>query len=262
MVSSISFFVYHPSPWENRDWARLSGLPLEEVWFQASDGVRLFGWFVSGRNQGTNRPVLLWCHGNAGNISHRLENLAFLHRLGLSVMLFDYRGYGRSQGTPTEEGLYRDAMGAYDYLTKIRGIRATQLILFGRSLGGAIAGFVASKQSAAGLVLESTFPSIEAVARHHYFGLPMHWFLGARFDLLSYLKRIHIPILVIHGDQDSIIPLHLGQQVFGTASEPKSFYRVSGADHNSLYQQGGRVLLSTPLEVHSDGHLSMLSPVN
>ncbi len=233
------FFVYHPSPWEDRDWARLSRLPLEDVWFEASDRVRLFGWFVPGRGGRDNHPVLLWCHGNAGNISHRLENVALLHRLGISVLLFDYRGYGRSQGNPTEEGLYRDAMGAYEYLTKIRGIRASKLIIFGRSLGGPIAGYLASHQSAAGLVLESTFPSIEAVARHHYFGLPMHWFLGAEFDLASFLPRIRIPLLVIHGDQDDIIPFQFGQEVFQAALEPKSFYRVPGADHNSLYRQGG-----------------------
>ena len=103
------FFVYHPHPWEERDWAAAGGVPLEDVWFQAADGTKLFGWYAE--NAATS-AVLLWCHGNAGNMTHRLENLRALYRLGLSVFLFDYRGYGKSQGRPSEEGLYRDALAA------------------------------------------------------------------------------------------------------------------------------------------------------
>ena len=125
------YFVYHPEPWQDRDWARLSGVPLEDVWFQAADGVRLFAWYAEAQ---ADRPVILWCHGNAGTIIHRLENLKLLYRLGLSVFLFDYRGYGRSQGRPSEEGLYQDAFGAHDYLTRTRMIRPERMIIFGRSL--------------------------------------------------------------------------------------------------------------------------------
>ena len=233
-------FVYHPSSWEQRDWARLSRLPLEEVWFQASDGVRLFGWYLQAPDRSAKPATLLWCHGNAGNIVHRLDNLAQLHRVGLSVFLFDYRGYGRSQGSPCEEGLYRDALAAYAYVTEVRGVPAERLVLFGRSLGGAVAAVVGSQRPAAGLILESAFPSVEAVARHHYFGLPAHWLLGARFNLVEQLHRFSRPTLVIHGDRDRIIPLALGRQVFDAANEPKTFYLVSGASHNDLYVVGGR----------------------
>ncbi len=230
------FFVYHPEPWQDRDWARLSGLQLEEVWFQAADGVRLFGWYVE--SSATN-AVVLWCHGNAGNIINRLENLRELYRLGLSVFLFDYRGYGRSQGRPSEEGLYQDAQGAHDYLTRTKMIRPERIILFGRSLGAAVAGELAAQKPAVGLILESSFPSIEAVAKFHYGGLPVHWLLGAEFMLIDRLPHLSLPKLIIHGDQDDIIPLELGRQVFEAARPPKFFYAIPGADHNNTYQVGG-----------------------
>ncbi len=233
-------FVYHPSSWEHRDWARLSRLPLEDVWFQTSDGVRLFGWYVQAPHGPGKPATLLWCHGNAGNIVHRLENLAQLYRAGLSVFLFDYRGYGQSHGSPSEEGLYRDALAAYAYVTEVRKVPAERLVLFGRSLGGAVAAAVASQRPAAGLILESAFPSVEAVARHHYFGLPAHWLLGARFNLVERLRRFSRPTLVIHGDRDEIIPLELGRQVFDAANDPKTFYLIPGANHNNLFMVGGR----------------------
>jgi uncharacterized protein len=211
-------------------------LPLEEVWFQAADGVRLFGWYVE--SSATN-AVVLWCHGNAGNIINRLENLRELYRLGLSVFLFDYRGYGRSQGRPSEEGLYQDAQGAHDHLTRTKMIRPERIILFGRSLGAAVAGELAMQKPAMGLILESSFPSIEAVAKFHYGGLPVHWLLGADFTLIDRLPQLSLPKLIIHGDQDDIIPLELGRQVFEAAKPPKFFYLISGANHNNTYQVGG-----------------------
>ena len=230
-------FIYHPEPWVDRDWARLSGLPLEDISFQTADGTHLFGWFVPAS---TSAPVLLWCHGNAGNIINRLENLVELHRIGLSVFLFDYRGYGRSGGKPSEPGLYQDALAAYDYLTQVRRIRPGRIVLFGRSLGAAVAGEVASRRAVAGLILESSFPSIAALAQEQALGLPAHWLLIARFDLAERLAKLRMPILVIHGDRDRIIPLRFGRQVFQAASPPKAFYLVSGADHNDLYLVGGK----------------------
>ena len=230
-------FVYHPSPWTHREWARLSGLPLQDTWFDTEDGTTLFGWFVE---TSPTSPVLLWCHGNAGNIINRLDNLTHLHRLGFSVFLFDYRGYGQSNGSPSEEGLYQDALAAYDYLTTTRRVISKRMILFGRSLGAAVAGYLASQRPAAGLILESAFPSVESMAKVHYFGLPAHWLLSSRYDLLEPLNSVSVPVLVIHGDQDEIVPIELGKQVFDAARQPKSFYLVEGADHNNLYAIGGR----------------------
>ena len=230
-------FVYYPEPWQDRDWARLSGLPLEDVWFQSADGVRLFGWYVETR---ADRPVMLWCHGNAGNITHRLDNLKLLYQLGLSVFLFDYRGYGKSQRyDPSEDGLYQDAVGAYDSLTRIRKIRPEQIVLFGRSLGAAVAGELATQRSASALILESSFPSIEAVAKFHYAGLPVHWLLGAEFRLIDRLPQLSLPKLIIHGDKDDIIPIELGRQVFDSAKPPKDWYVIQGANHNTTYEVGG-----------------------
>jgi len=230
------FFVYHPEPWKDQDWKVRSGVPLEDVWFQSGDGTMLFGWYVEAQ---ADRPVILWCHGNAGNIINRLENLRELYRIGLSVFIFDYRGYGRSQGKPSEEGLYQDALGAYDYLTRTRMIRPERIVVFGRSLGAAVAGEVAVQKPAAGLILESAFPSIGAVAKFHYGGVPVHWLLGANFALIDRLPQLSLPKLIIHGEKDDIIPLELGRQVFEAAKPPKSFYVIEGADHNNTYQVGG-----------------------
>ncbi len=232
------FFVYHPEPWEDRDWARQSGLPIEDVWFQASDGVRLFGWYVEAA---ADRPVILWCHGNAGNIINRLDNLRLLYQLGLSIFLFDYRGYGKSQSVrPSERGLYADAHGAYDYLTRIRKIRPERIVLFGRSLGASVAGELAVERPASALILESSFPSIEAVAKFYYGGLPVHWFLGAEHRLIDRLPQLSLPKLIIHGDKDGIIPIEFGRQVFDAAKPPKEWYVIHGADHNNTYLIGGR----------------------
>jgi uncharacterized protein len=223
-------YLYFPEPWDDsQDWKTLSGLPLEEVWLNASDGTRLFGWFLQAPGA---REVMLWCHGNAGNIAHRLENLTQVYQRGISVFLFDYRGYGRSQGAPSEEGLYQDVVAAWDYLREERKIPAARIVVFGRSLGGAVAGELALKKEVAGLILESTFPSVEAVARRMFSGFPAHLMLKARFDLAERLKRIRVPVLVLHGDRDSLIPFEMGQAVFQAANPPKTFYPVEGADHN------------------------------
>lgn len=230
-------YVYFPAPWEPRDWAALSGLPLEEVWFRAKDGTRLFGWFLQA--PGGSQPVLLWAHGNAGNIIHRLEPLADLHRRGLSVFLFDYRGYGRSDGTPSEEGLYLDALAAYDHLLNERKIPPARIIAYGTSLGAAVAGELARQRPVAGLILEAPFPSVEAVARSAFRGLPAHLFVQARFELARRLREVRVPVLVLHGEQDSMIPFKLGRAVFDAANEPKQFVAIPGADHNDLHLVGG-----------------------
>lgn len=230
------FFVYHPEPWEAGDWRSVSGLPLEDVWFQSADGIKLFGWYVEAR---ADAAVLLWCHGNAGTIINRLDNLRELYRLGLSIFIFDYRGYGRSQGKPSEDGLYQDATGAYDYLTRVRLIRSERIVVFGRSLGAAVATDLVSHKPAAGLILESSFPSIAAVAQHHYGGIPVHWLLGAEFRLTDRLPQLSLPTLVIHGERDDIIPIGFGRQVFEAVKSPKWWYAIPGADHNNTYHVGG-----------------------
>ena len=229
-------YVYYPARWEPGDWKAVSRLPLEDIWLTTSDGERIFGWYAAAADE---QAVLLWCHGNAGNIIDRLDNLAQLHRRGVSVFLFDYRGYGQSSGRPSEDGLYRDALAAYEYVTQQRGVPASRLVIFGRSLGAAVAGELARQRPSAGLILETPFPSVLEVAKLVAPHLPVHLLISARFDLASRLKHVHIPLLVLHGDSDTTIPFSLGQAVYDAANEPKRFYRIPGANHNDTYLVGG-----------------------
>ena len=231
-------FIYQPSAWTERNWREVSGLPLNDVWIPVEHGVRLFAWYV---HAGPNQPVLLWCHGNAGNISHRLDNLLELYRRGLSVLLFDYRGYGKSSGEPSESGFYADALASYDHLIMRQGVRSEQLVVFGRSLGAAVASEVATQRGAAGLILEGAFPSMQSMADHHYFGLPARWFVDAEFNLSRKLSSIRIPIFSIHGERDTIVPMKLGKEVYEAARHPKAWYSVPGAGHNDVPFVGGQV---------------------
>ncbi len=228
--------VFHPEPWIDRDWRSHTRLPLEDVRLTAEDGIRLFGWYLQAAPEA---PVLLWCHGNAGNLIHRLDNMAELHRAGLSLFIVDYRGYGLSEGSPSEAGFYRDAQAAYRYLTESRRVSPQRMILFGRSIGAAVAGHLAAGSPAAGLILEGAFPSVEAVAKHYYYGLPLHWLISSRFPLIEKMAQVRMPVLAIHGEQDDIIPIELGRSVYEAAREPKSWYPVPGAGHNDCYVVGG-----------------------
>ena len=231
-----STFVFQPSPWEDRHWVQLSGLPLEDVWLSVDEEVTVFGWFI---NAGATSPVILWCHGNAGNVSHRLENIRLLYQRGISIFIFDYRGYGRSTGTPTEVGFYQDALVCYDYLIHQRDISAERLIVFGRSLGSGVAAEVTDRRPTAGLIVEGSFPSIQAMSDHHYFGLPARWVMDVEFNLTQKVRDLKVPLLVIHGERDSIVPMFMGKQVFDTASEPKWWHAVSNAGHNDVPFVGG-----------------------
>jgi fermentation-respiration switch protein FrsA (DUF1100 family) len=210
------------------------GLRYEEVWFQAEDGVRLHGWWVPGRRP----PALLWSHGNAGNISHRLDNIRQIHdRLGIGVFIFDYRGYGRSEGSPSEAGLYRDARAARQTLARTLGVPDPQVVYFGRSLGAAVALELALAHPPAGVILESPFLSVPAMANRT---LPGAGFLFAsRFDSLARIARLQVPLLVLHGDADEVVPHEHGRRLFEAASEPKTFYTIPRARHNDTYLVGG-----------------------
>ncbi len=212
------------------------GLPYEDVSLTTSDRVRLHGWFVPG----TTDQTLLWCHGNAGNVSHRLENLKLLHdELGVSVFIFDYRGYGASEGKPSEGGTYRDAEAALGYLRSQRELPADLIVYFGRSLGAAIAVELAVRAPPAGLILESPLPSVPYMARRALPFLPIGRLLRTRYDALSKVPKLHVPLLVLHGDRDTVIPIEAGRRVFEAANEPKAFHSIVGADHNDTYVVGG-----------------------
>jgi fermentation-respiration switch protein FrsA (DUF1100 family) len=210
------------------------GLDYEDVEFSTADGVRLHGWYVPG----TRPETLLWFHGNAGNISHRLDNLRLLHdQVGTAVFLFDYRGYGRSEGQPSERGLYEDARAALQHFVTRRGVPREDLIYFGRSLGSGVAIELATEATPRGLILETPFVSIRAMARS-LFG-PLAVVAPSSFDNLSKSPRLKCPKLFIHGDSDSLVPYAQGRELFEAALPPKAFYTIRGADHNDTYLVGG-----------------------
>ena len=211
------------------------GLAFEEARFTTEDGVALHGWFIPA--DGAQR-VLLYCHGNGGNISHRLDSIHLFHGLGLSVFIFDYRGYGLSAGRPTEEGTYRDAEAAWRHLRDARGFSEEQVIVYGQSLGAAIAAHVAGERRAAALILESPFTSIADVASRHYWFLPVRWLTRFEYPTVAYVRNVHAPTLVIHSPQDEITPFALGRRVFEQANEPKAFLEISG-DHNTGFLLSG-----------------------
>lgn len=216
-------------PWANleqtpSDW----GLEYEDVFLKTDDGVRLHGWYLP--HPGADR-VLLFFHGNAGNISHRGDSVRIFHRLGLNVLIFDYRGYGRSEGRPGETGLYADARTAWRYLTKESGFDPGAIILFGRSLGGPVAAKLAAEVQPGGLILESTFSSARDVADALFPVLSRLIVLRYDFNTAEYMKNAECPVLVLHSPGDEIIPFRLGEKVFAAAGEPKTFVRMRG-DHN------------------------------
>jgi hypothetical protein len=213
------------------------GLAYEEVRFAAADGTALHGWYLPGE---AGRPLVVFCHGNAGNISHRLESLDLLHGLGLSVFIFDYQGYGQSEGRPSEEGTYADARGALAWLRQ-RGWTPAQLVYFGESLGAAVAVQLALEHPPAGLVLEAPFTSIAAMGRHHYLllHLLLGWLLDARYDNLAKIGKIRSPLLIIQGEADTIVPPAMSRRLYEAAGGPKTLRLIPGANHNDLLFTGG-----------------------
>ncbi|UCD66573.1 MAG: alpha/beta hydrolase [Deltaproteobacteria bacterium] len=217
------------------------GLEYESVSITASDGVTIHGWFVPAKEE---RGTVLFFHGNAGNISHRLDSLKIFHDLGLSSFIIDYRGYGRSQGSISEQGTYFDAESAWSYLTEKRNIPAQEIIVFGRSLGGAIAAFVASSKNPGALILESSFTSVPDMAARLYPIFPVRLLSRFQYNTKKMLQSVSSPVLIIHSPDDEIIPFENGQMLYESARAPKSMLTIHGG-HNegflvsgSMYRDG------------------------
>lgn len=206
------------------------GLDYEDAAFYAPDGSRLHGWFVPGGG----RRTLLFFHGNAGDISHRLESIRFFHELGLSVLIVDYRGYGQSEGRPSEHGTYEDAEAAWRYLTARRGIPAEDIVLFGRSLGGPIAAWLAARHRPAGLVIESAFTSVPDLGREIYWFLPVRWMSRFSYATRELVRDVRCPVLVAHSRDDEIVPFAHGRAIFEAANEPRELLELHGG-HNEAY---------------------------
>ncbi len=208
-----------------------AGLEYEEVWLTTSDGERLHAWFVPASQ---SRGTLLLFHGNAGNISHRMDYLLMLHRRGYSSIIFDYRGYGKSSGRPSEQGTYRDAEAAWRYLTVIRKLEPRRIALLGESLGGAVAAWLASRQAPGALVLASVFTSVPDLGAEVYPFLPVRLLSRFEYDTRAYLKNVQAPVLIAHSREDDIIPYRHGQALFAAAREPKAFLEMRGGHNDSF----------------------------
>jgi len=212
------------------------GLASEEVELRAEDGVRLHGWFLPVKG---SRLTVLVCHGNGGNVSHRLDRVLLMQsRLNVDTLLFDYRGYGKSEGSPDEQGTYRDARAAYRWLVA-HGHGPERVVLFGESLGSAVALQLALEVEARALMLESPFASVPEMARAVYPFLPLWPFVRTRYDNVAKVARLRMPLLVLHGERDEVVPFAQGRRVFDKAPEPKRFFAIPGASHNDTYLVGG-----------------------
>lgn len=253
--------IFFPNVYAAGDWdVQGMGLNFEDVFLTTSDGVRIHGWWAPPTPSGLRRagpsspedsaeqapPVagqraealftILYFHGNAGNLTNRIENIVFLQQLPANVFAIDYRRYGKSEGPfPSEAGIYRDAQAAYDYLVSEKGIPPEKIVVLGQSLGAAVAVEVASKQKVAGLILEAGFPSVARVAPM-VMPLPgIRYVVRSRFDSAAKLKDIHVPVLVAHCTADPILPFRLGEELFAAANQPKTFLPYDAACHEPLY---------------------------
>lgn len=233
-----SHMVYYPVRTIDTDPGSIE-LPFEDVFFESNDRVKLHGWFVPANPQ---QGVLLFCHGNGGNISHRLETIRILNRLGLSVFIFDYRGYGRSEGKADEQGTYADAEAALRWIAQHQNRRHGEIIIMGRSLGGAIASWLAQKHTPKALILESAFTSISDLGAALYPWLPVRLLSRYRYSTREYITKVNCPVLIVHSFEDDLVPFSHGSRLFDLASEPKEFLELIGGHNDGFLVSGNRYL--------------------
>lgn len=237
MLIAQNRFVYYPVRQVELNPGDL-GLVFEDLRIKTVDGETIAGWYVPA--EGADRCIL-FCHGNAGNIGGRAERVGELHRLGFHVLIFDYRGYGDSTGKPSEAGVYRDAQAMWDYLVNDKGQRPGDIIVFGRSLGGGVATWLAIENDPGALVLESAFTSVPDMGVRTYPFLPIRWLCRTRYDNLERIARIDIPKLICHSPQDDIVPYEMGRKLFDAAGEPKSFVELGGGHNISTFDSRDRL---------------------
>lgn len=240
--------TYYPEPGIHAT-PRDAGLDYEDVWLTTADGVRIHSWFVPSNSNVT----WLWFHGNAGNLSSRVMSIESLHRrLGVNILIVSYRGYGLSQGIPSEKGTYEDARAALEHLRRRQSVDTDRIVYFGRSLGSAVAARLASEIPPAALILEAAFPSIQRISSYLFpstnmplIGPLFRRSIPYRYDTMEALASVTVPLLMIHGTEDEVIPVEFGREVFEAASEPKEWYPVEGAGHNDVEYVGGEAYYGT-----------------
>jgi fermentation-respiration switch protein FrsA (DUF1100 family) len=229
--------IYYPAK-EVEVTPKALGLPFEEVSLDVEPGVKVSGWFIKAAKE-PSAATILFSHGNAGNIGDRLDRVLRLRDLGADFLIYDYRGYGRSTGSPDEEGTYHDGRAAYDYLVRDRRLDPKRLVLMGESLGCAISIQLAIEKKAAGLVLEAPFASIAHMASALYPFLPLGAFVRTRYENLRKIPQLKMPLLLVQGTKDEVIPVAQGKMVYEAAPQPKQYLVIEGAHHNDVYVIGG-----------------------
>ena len=212
-----------------------AGLAYEDIFIKVVDGERVHAWYFPVETTGATTKTVLFCHGNAGNISHRLETVRLLLELGVNVLIFEYRGYGRSEGEPTEANMYADAGAAYNWLLDQKQLAPTDIFLFGRSLGGAVAIELAVSNECAGVIVESAFTSIVDMGRHIFPYLPVSLLARYRFDSISKIARVTSRVLITHSPDDDMIPYQMGQQLYEAAAGDRTFVPLSGGHNDQSY---------------------------
>ncbi len=233
---SQASLIYYPAR-EHIAHPRQVGLDYEPVSFRTEDGLALSGWYVPAVPE---RAVLLFLHGNAGNISHRLSSLQIFNHLGLSTLIFDYRGYGQSEGQPDEAGTYRDAQAAWRYLVETRGHDPRHIVYFGRSLGAAVASYLAASRPPRALIIESAFTSMPDLAARFYPFMPVRWLSRFHYSTRDQVVRIDAPLLIIHSRGDEIVPFEHGRLLFEMARPPKQFLELQGGHNDAFLISGER----------------------
>lgn len=208
------------------------GLSYTSVRLETRDGVSLNGWLIP---HPQSESVVLYCYGNGGNLSNRIGMIELFHEMGLSVFIFDYRGYGKSEGNPSEEGTYLDGDAAWEYLLSI-GYKPKNIILYGESLGGAVAAKLVSENKAKGLVLAGSFTDINTLAQEHYFFLPIRLISRYRYPTVEYLQKTDSPVLIVHSTEDKIVPYRYGQELFEKAKEPKTLLSLRGGHNTAIFE--------------------------
>ncbi len=228
----VASFIYFPEA-EIRPVPEQLGIAPQWEFFNTDDGVRLSAWFVPAPNA---RGVILFFHGNGGNVSHYAHDLAIFRKLGFSGFSVDYRGYGKSEGTPSETGTYLDAEAAWRHIVNRMGVPPDRIVIFGRSLGGSIAAWLAHKHTPRLLVLESAFTSMRAEAAALYPWLPARLLVGDMYDTETYVQDVRCPVLVIHSPDDEIVPYAHGLRLFEVAHDPKRFLQIRGRHNSGFFE--------------------------
>ena len=210
-------------------------LSYEDIYIEVKNNEKIHSWFFPVDSGALNCKTVLFCHGNGGNISHRFETIDFISNIPASLLIFDYRGYGRSDGSPGENEIYEDARAAYDWLVNVRGIKPEDIVIFGRSLGGAVAVDLANRVECGGLIVESSFTSAKDMGKRIYPYVPISYLLKYRLDSIGKIDKINCPLLVVHSPDDELIPYEMGQRLFEKAKPPKKFVKLRGGHNECIY---------------------------